>query len=61
MDPDEIQNAANAASSAMGPLAQVVSAYYHNLVSRQVPERLAAKLARDFQWWYVENDVEAEE
>lgn len=61
MDPEDLDADANRAAAAMGPLAQVVSAYYHNLVSRQVPERLAAKLARDFQWWYVENDVEAEE
>ena len=60
MDPDEIQNAANEASSAMGPLAQVVAAYYHSLVERQMPYPLVEELVRDFQGWYLDNEGAAE-
>lgn len=56
VDPDDLQNAANEASSAMGPLAQVVSAYYHSLSERQMPYPLVEELVRDFQTWYLDNE-----
>lgn len=55
MDPEDVQSAANEASSAMGPLAQVVSAYYHGLMGRDIPYPLAQDLVRDFQDYYLNN------
>jgi len=56
VDPEDVQAAANEAAGAMGPLAQVVSAYYHQLMERQVPYPLAEELVRDFQGFYLQED-----
>lgn len=58
MDPEERQQAAEQAAASMGPLAQVVSAYYHNLLSRNVPAGLAELLVLDFQTFYLEAEEE---